>query len=236
MFQISPRFDIPIEERIKGILENRINYIRIPEEDISLGDKKSLILTQFPVITNLNLEDFHRILLGEYNKGIPSQVDGLNLLLLLLSDKQVYDGNNNRISSERRKEMLDYMLSETWEYFSTRFTKEESGKIIVNHNYRINKEGKLVPQYSQPLGEGVLKLDCYVDLGTNSFNSQGLPVKVSESKQQIYKKGENIYSYHPRNGSVARLVADSDGAILNCSGDPSNLVARLGVRAKFLEE
>ena len=74
--------------------------------------------------------------------------------------------------------------------------------------------------------ESFLEEDCLVDL---SFNSQGLPKPDARSVSQEYKKRKNIYFYQPQDNAVARFNANSDGARLNCNGNPSVRDASLGV-------
>ena len=57
----------------------------------------------------------------------------------------------------------------------------------------------------------------------NHANDQGLPLTDCEDGY--------FYYLYPRNGAVARLRADSDGADLGCSRYPADRDASLGVRA-----
>ena len=88
----------------------------------------------------------------------------------------------------------------------------------INYNHKI-VNGILQPQNSEPL-ESCLMKDCKVDLA--SFNRQGLPTK----------KGNDLNYWFPRldNNSVARFVANSGRAGLDCYGDPQNSDSALGVR------
>jgi len=71
---LNPKYEPSVDKRIKRILADKSNYICIPEEDIAIGEKKQLILTDFPFIFNLNWVDFHKVL-SEYKRAVPSSVD-----------------------------------------------------------------------------------------------------------------------------------------------------------------
>ena len=71
--------------------------------------------------------------------------------------------------------------------------------------------------------------DGYANISQRTnITSQGL-CKVADSRTD-YVKGENIYSWYPRNGAVARFCANSDRADLGCGRNPTNAIAGLGVR------
>ena len=68
--------------------------------------------------------------------------------------------------------------------------------------------------------------DCFVAL---NFNSHGFPVQ--KAAQQEYNAGENVYFYHPCDGCVARFLASSVGAYLDCDWGPTDADPSLGVFA-----
>jgi hypothetical protein len=71
---------------------------------------------------------------------------------------------------------------------------------------------------------------CLVDL--DSLNKQGLPTIKSNVN---FERGKNIYFWSPKENSVARFLADSDGVVLYCSPDPTYSNSNLMVcRAKNL--
>ena len=232
MLQIHPAYDIPPEERLGRILEDMSNYIMIPIEDQAIkleGLKPQVVrLTQFSVVTNLGWRDFHEKL-NEYKKLIPNQVDRLNTLFLLLSDKKIYDGNGNKLDNAVKNKLRDTYLYNVWECLSTSFSQEEQG-LLVNHGYSFKKDN-FTPEYCGKL-EKVLLRKCLVDLTPESFNSQGLPIR--ESKEQDYKAGENIYYSYPVEGRVAGLGAGADRSSLYCDRVSSNSYVSLGACAKIL--
>lgn len=74
-----------------------------------------------------------------------------------------------------------------------------------------------------------LTSDCYADISQRAnITPEGL-CKVKDSRTS-YVKGENIYSWYPRNGAVARFYANSDRAGFLCGRNPTNAGASLGVR------
>ena len=93
----------------------------------------------------------------------------------------------------------------------------------------IDSKGKLVFSTREKL-EDCLQQDGWADISQESnITSQGLCNVASTSKS--YKQGKNVYFYYPRNGSVARFVAYSDRADLDCYWRPDDSYASLGVRA-----
>jgi len=234
---VNPKYKLPIEKGIKIILADKSNYIRIPEDDIAVGEKKQLTLTNFPVISNLNWEDFHKAL-SKYERGVPSSVDRLNLHILLSSGKPVYDGNKNQIRHDKLEEIKRVALTDCREHTSTRFSSGKNG-LIVNHSHIIDENGTLRPLYSKPLEDCVMENRVIVEL--RSFNSQGFPTKKSEVAK--YVKGGSIVYLCPAEGAVARFVVDTGRASLNCNWNPSywGFLNRVGtdgynVRAKSLED
>jgi len=69
--------------------------------------------------------------------------------------------------------------------------------------------------------------DCYVNF--NNLTAEGFPKEKHSNK--TYAQGENIHYWYPRNGCVARFLADSVRANLDCDWDPSNTDSSLGVHA-----
>jgi len=234
---VNPKYKLPLEEGIKIILADKSNYIWIPEDDIAIGEKKQLILTDFPFIFNLNWADFHKALF-KHERGVPSSVDRLNLHILLSSDKTVYDGNKNQIRHDKLEEIKRVALTDCREHTSTRFSSGKNG-LIVNHSHIIDENGTLRPLYSKPLEDCVMENRVIVEL--RSFNSQGFPTKKSEVAK--YVKGGSIVYLCPAEGAVARFVVDTGRASLNCNWNPSywGFLNRVGtdgynVRAKSLED
>ena len=107
-----------------------------------------------------------------------------------------------------------------WTWLDAKFLQDKGSRYLQT-NHRV-VSGKLVST-KLPL-EACLREDAYVDL---KFNSQGLA--TTKSATQNYSLGNNIQFYHPRDGAVARFVANSVRARLDCNGDPAYSHAGLGV-------
>ena len=122
-------------------------------------------------------------------------------------------------SKQDIEKILDEILTkrDPWrrEHIDAYFEEKDDGMYILTKN----------KSQSEKLEPYVMK-DCYVTL--SSFNNQGFP--TGESDVQEYKKGENIYFLHPRNGAVARFDAGPIRADLDCDWDAAYSVASLGVR------
>lgn len=111
-----------------------------------------------------------------------------------------------------------------WTWLNARFVKGSGFKNLdLETVVNVNSDGTLTTA-KEPLSDCIDK-DCYVDL---EFNQQGFPIK--KSKTQEYFQGKNIYFYYPRENYVARFLADSDRASLNCGRYPDYRDASLGVR------
>ena len=236
-YTINPIFEKTIEERLAGIIENNSNYFMIPPEHqviypVELGEKEKIKIMQYPTIFGLNWEGVHKVF-NEHGAYVSSQIDALNAIFLLLSNNKIFDGNGRNIS-EKRDNILEGFIGGGWEYLSTKFTKNEN-ELIVNHNYFINEEGKLIPKYSKPIEDNVLSGDhILIDLNPKSFNDQGMPIIKSESEN--YQKRKNIFYFKPLENGVARLYAYFVRDYLDCSGDPASSVGGFGARAKFMGE
>ena len=107
--------------------------------------------------------------------------------------------------------------------------KTKGEDLYINTNHVLNENGILVPKNSEILDKNTLmkdknpgiSLDDYI---MNNHISQGLPSKDVKSGDLYY------WSPGKDNNSVARFGADSGGADLGCSGDPSFGDSNLGVR------
>jgi hypothetical protein len=108
--------------------------------------------------------------------------------------------------------------------------KVKGKDLYVNYNHIVDKNGNLIPQNSEILDKNTLMKDkipgiSLEDYLNNNHTSQGFPNKNVKSG--------DLYYWYPKsdNNSVARFVADSDGAVLDCGRDPSNGNSSLGVMA-----
>jgi len=110
------------------------------------------------------------------------------------------------------------------EWLDAKFTNENNVLYCDYHHIFVN--GELKPQVHESLKDH-LEEDCWVDF-LASANSQGLPTQKLGSS---YEQGVNSYYWHPRENRVARFVADSDWASLNCYWVPTFVNSSLGVFA-----
>ena len=132
-------------------------------------------------------------------------------------------------SNQEYQNILDEILTvrNPWrsEWLDADF-KVINDKLNINYNHRtIN--GKLKPQNSEPLEECLMQNKTPgIDLDSWLRNptKQGLPRKDV--------KDGGLYYWCPMsdNNSVARFVANSDRAVLNCDWDPQYSNSGLGVR------
>ena len=157
----------------------------------------------------------------------------LSTLIQGVKGKPVYDGNKNQID----KKLLENILSDITEqrgpyrgeWYNTSFTKVNN---ILQINYKkFDQKGNIV-SVSEPLDPNTLLEDKLpgIDLDEllNSPTSQGLPTSS-------ISKG-SLYYYHPRNGSVAGLDANSDWIVFSCDRYAQNSNSGLGVRPCFSAE
>ena len=102
------------------------------------------------------------------------------------------------------------------EFLGARFKKKEDGM------YMITRDGEEKLDEDTLMKDKKISLDSWIENPT----PQGFPRKdVSKGRKDF------LDFWHPRDNSVARFVADSDGAILVCNGYPSIRDSTLGVRA-----
>ena len=139
----------------------------------------------------------------------------------------LYDGNKDAILRVEAEDIWNSLSSQyrggCWTWLDAKF-KKINGVLHINYNHGF-VDGELQPQKTEKL-EDCVNEDCFVDL---IFNNQGLPIQ--KSKKQKYQQGNNIYFYHPKNGSVARFFAGLGGAVLDCYGDPGDSGPAIGVFA-----
>ena len=149
----------------------------------------------------------------------PNIRDFVDLVLLLESNKSIYDGNGKKISVLEKKEILDDIkeLKEPWrgEYFDNRFF-DYLGNMFMGTGHRIIS-GKIRPSIIKIVN--LIEKDGYIRF--SDLDEDGLAKKVGEG---------NIFCCYPRDGTVARFVADSVWANLDCSRIPTGSIADLGVR------
>ena len=150
----------------------------------------------------------------------------LNVRKAINKEIILYNGDNNPIPYEEVKEIWNYLTAGynkgcfTW--LDAKFEQKQDGLYLLT-NHIIQSDNSLKPQTIEKL-EDCITGSYYVDL---KFNNQGMPIKKSNFNK--YKQGENIYFFNPIDKFVVRFYAYSDGASLDCSGDPSFSHEGLGV-------
>ena len=200
---------------------NQRDYIRIPGTNTLIAREETN--------KGLNWDDTH-FTLQDSGLYMPSQKlfmpYFLNVIEAAKGNTTLYDGANNPIPRDEAEDLYKYLTSGhrdgCWTWLDAKFEKEGSSWFIeTDHRVAQGSTSKT----RMPL-EACLREDAYVEL---DFNSQGLATK--KSTDQDYKQGENIYYWHPRDGTVARFNAGSGWADLICGRDPSGSYAELGVFA-----
>jgi hypothetical protein len=166
-----------------------------------------------------NWNDSHPLLAKDGNcmLTIRQFADFLNLL----KSGNAYDGKGNKVGKTKLDEVLNDIVEvrNPWraEWLDARF---ESGNIV----YHVLK-GNSVVEVQEPLND-YLNNDKTPGISLDSWlkdaNQHGLPKKS-------VKKGD-LYYWSPVDGRVARFIAISDGAVLDCYGYPSGTSSSLGVR------
>ena len=145
----------------------------------------------------------------------------VDLLSMLKSDK-VYDGTGTQLKSEEvttlLNEIREVRAPYRSEHLDAKFNKQVTQTQITYH--KIKSDGS-IEEVTENLEECVM-IDTRIDLNSWLANSttQGLPKRL---------KGD-LYYHSPRHGAVARFIANTYGAGLNCYRSPINANASLGVR------
>lgn len=152
-------------------------------------------------------------------------------------------GSGDRVPDEVVRAMHDHLTTNkgnvygsttigAWTWLNARFVKGSGAGGFdletvtgVTESMKGKRKGYKLEVRKTPL-EPFLNEDCYINL---EFNGQGLAAPSAKSPSQSYSPGRTIYFYYPREGNVARFVAGSNGAFLNCYWDPRVSVAELGV-------
>ncbi len=222
----------PVPEPETVAVSGNIN----PSEYLGIPGTNTIISKfELPDYNNLNWKDTHFKL---YEKGLYMPTPAifmphfLNVIDAYKNKTRLFDAAGNPIPENELEDMYLHLTKDhiaayqggqtgAWTWLDAQFEEQgEAMKIHTNHKVVNNK---LKPQTIQDL-EQCIKKDCYVDL---EFNSQGFPTR--ESSSQNYIQGQNIYFWHPRNGSVARFGAGSGRADLGCDWYPDYMNSSLGV-------
>ena len=140
--------------------------------------------------------------------------------------------DNNPVPLDKAKDLWKYLTTDfntgVWTWLDDKFV-EINGNLYLEAEHRVvidnNGNKTLKANKSNPLEQCIMN-DCFVE---PSFNKQGLA--TTESNEQDYIRGKNIKFWYPRKDSVARFVANSLRANLNCDRNPSYSDEGLGVFA-----
>jgi len=202
------------------------DYIQIPDQNILIAKQETL--------KGKTLENTH-YKLAENGLFMPSPAIFMPYFVKVRDAAQgsltLYDGNNNPISRDEAEDLWEYLSTNhrdgCWTWLDAFFPDIKERIIVYDHEVQrdSNKNKILVPQNIEEL-ESTLDEDCYVSI---DFDRQGLP--KYQSAHQEYEQGENIYLWHPRNGTAVSFTANSGGGILNCNVSPGYSSPNLGVFA-----
>ena len=208
---------------------NLSDYIKVPNTNV--------LISREIIHKGLNWENTHYAL-ADNGLFIPSpglfMPYFLNVRAAAHGKVILYDGNNNPIPRNEAEELWNYLSStnrtrgDCWTWLDAMF-KQGSGynslDIETDHRVAVKNGKKSLQGKVNPL-EICIDEDCFVDL---DFNKQGFPIR--KSSNQKYVQEENIQYWYPKNGRVARFMADSGGAFLSCLVGPSLSYSSLGVFA-----
>lgn len=179
---------------------------------------------------NLDFEDSH-LALEEKNLWMPPA----ELFMPFVRDVHkvarneiaLMTGEGKTLSEERTKNLSRYLSSDydggafTW--LNNAFRKGR-GHHGLDVEIRQGRKGKDILLKISPL-EKTAKLGY----ATFTLNQQGFPRE--KSKYQKDNPRNNFYFFEPVERRVARFVAGSGGAFLDCDGNPTDAVSALGVFA-----
>jgi len=179
-------------------------------------------------IGNVNWDEAMRVNLSLGNMTLTPR-QGLDLLIDVKKGisgkrkKKLYDGRGNVIGEEKLRILYDEIVGvrEPWraEWLDAKFDEIGSGlQISYGHVLDGNKQLKTgaVEALEDCLMEG-----NYMSIPT--ANRQGMATKAVNKSE--------LYFGYPVDGTVARFIAYSDWAYLDCYGGPDVRNASLGVRA-----
>ena len=195
------------------------DYIQIPGQDfiIAIGE------TDF----NLNYEGANKAVLKR-GLAVPTTNQFMAFHNYIIdcykNNKPIFDSAGNSLSKKVKDDLYNQLTSNCWSWLNGKFNLSNN-KNKIELITGLDSKNNLITK-EEPL-EICLMQDCYVDF--TKLNKNGIPHINSKHSNQNYVKGENIYYWAPVNGRVARVSADSDGANLGCSRNPSNTSSSLGV-------
>ena len=191
---------------------NKNGFIYVPSINLYVAKKRSL--------QGLNWSDTHKKILSEGLGRMPTPNETWDLI------KYAKTNLNNSGLRTIYDDILKTTPQNTWhgEWQNAKFSKDQ-GITYVQRVISLDKRGELVYSNREKLDDCLME-DCWAEF--NSSNKQGLLTRKHSSSS--YAQGDNIYFWFPREGGVARFVANSDGAVLDCFRYPSYSYSVLGVR------
>ena len=168
--------------------------------------------------------------------------------LTLLRSGHAFDGNGNTMSPSRLNDIYNDIteVRNPWrsEWLDAKFTEQQTvprSKVVGVPVPFTGKTGMHIAYHTVD-ARGVLKevnepLDAYLDKnktpGIDLDNWLQGATKHGIPSPNI--TGGKLYYWQPTDGRVARFVAGSDRAGLNCGRDPADRNPNLGVRAARLK-
>jgi len=221
---------------------NPREYVQVPRiKGIHGGD---VLISKFeiPGGNDKNYEDAQRFVL-ERGLYVPTQAIFMphfsNVVDAHRNNKQLFDGNGDPISRVEIEDMYKHLTKDhkavygqgtqegAWTWLNGKFVKERSGFKKLGLETVVGKEQNgTFKTRVEPLKSHLDANQIYVDL---AWNEQGLP--TTKSSSDSYQQGENIRFWKPIDGKVARFLASSVRAYLDCDGGPGYRNASLGVFA-----
>ena len=236
------------QEPAKGTASGSVQPFEFSNKDINPRDYLQIsqlnkIISKFelPGYNDMNWQDTHFKLHqnGIYMPTIPEFMTHFqNVIDSYKSQgkKPLFDAAGNPIDEKEVEDIYLHLTKDhiaaygnqkgAWTWLDAMFKKSANGLEIMSEHKTFKDVGgtkTLEPGKIESLEKCIMK-DCYADF--NKLNSQGLPTKELKSE---YKQGENIYFWSPISERVARFVAGSGRAVLDCDGGPSGRYSGLGV-------
>ena len=181
------------------------NYIFIPSINLYVSKQRTYL--------DKDWNETHS-LLHEENLRIPTIPEFIEFLKYTRENEEELFKDITEVRNPLRRNWLDAKFS------------EKDGKMFIQYNHYIDNEGNLQARNTEIL-DNYLTEDRApgIDLSDwlDNHNQFGLPTQNS-------KQGDLRY-WSPRNGGVARFIAGSGYAYLNCYRIPSYGYSSLGVFA-----
>ena len=210
----------------ESIQRNPRNYILVPQYNLQIAIQETH--------KGKNLYDTLDAVADEGLK-VPSpnvfMSHWLNVKEAVVDKKRIlYYADNTLVSPDIAEDLYRRLSSDhnggCWTWLNAYFEQEGDKWFITTDLKTIKNRNKVSLQGNKQELESCLREDCFAEL---EFNSQGLAVRKSPNRN--YSQGQNIKFWHPHDKGVARFVADSGGASLDCDGSPSDRSSALGVFA-----